>query len=87
MAEYTLTLPNGETLAGVEPVVIIGPNGSGKQDNHEISQQTRTLNLSMHFEIRESPGASSHGHGYRSRELPEYGVANPEQSLGIGIGV
>lgn len=45
MADYTLTLPNGETLPGLEPVVIIGPNGSGK------TRQSRniTANVGIDF--------------------------------------
>jgi hypothetical protein len=38
---YTLTLPNGTVLEGNEPVVVIGPNGSGK------TRQTRTLTASV----------------------------------------
>lgn len=35
--DYTLNLPGGETLGGFQPVVVIGPNGSGK------TRQTRQI--------------------------------------------
>jgi hypothetical protein len=35
--DYSLTLPGGEVLPGQDPVVVIGPNGSGK------TRQTRNL--------------------------------------------
>jgi len=38
--DYTLNLPSGETLPGSDPVVIVGPNGSGK------TRQTRLMTAS-----------------------------------------
>ena len=35
--EVPIRLPNGEELAGAGPIVVVGPNGSGK------TRQTRTL--------------------------------------------
>ena len=35
--DFTLTLPGGEQLPGTSPVVVVGPNGSGK------TRQTRQL--------------------------------------------
>lgn len=43
--DLTLTLPGGETLAGVDPVVVIGPNGSGK------TRQTRSLGCATPIEF------------------------------------
>src|SRR5262249_30111834 len=42
---YDLTLPNGITLLGREPLVIIGPNGSGK------TQQSRKLTSAANIEF------------------------------------
>ena len=42
---HTLTLPGGETLTGTGPVVIIGPNGSGK------TRQTRNLTAQVPIEF------------------------------------
>ena len=39
--DYTLNLPGGEALSGQDPVVVIGPNGSGK------TRQTRQLQASV----------------------------------------
>lgn len=41
--EYAITLPGGATLPGSEPVVVIGPNGSGKtRKSREISTTSGT---------------------------------------------
>ncbi|MBY4110892.1 AAA family ATPase [Rhodococcus fascians] len=45
MADCILTLPSGEALAGVEPVVIIGPNGSGK------TRQSRTITANVNIDF------------------------------------
>lgn len=42
--DYTLHLPGGEALGGHEPVVVIGPNGSGK------TRQTRQINVAVPIE-------------------------------------
>ena len=43
--DYTVTLPGGEMLAGRSPIVVIGPNGSGK------TRQTRQLQASVPIEF------------------------------------
>jgi energy-coupling factor transporter ATP-binding protein EcfA2 len=43
--DYTLTLPGGETLDGMEPTVVIGPNGSGK------TRQTRQIQCVVPIEF------------------------------------
>jgi hypothetical protein len=43
--DYTLTLPGGESLPGQTPVVVIGPNGSGK------TRQTRQLQVAAPMEF------------------------------------
>ena len=43
--DYTLTLPGGEVLGGHNPVVVIGPNGSGK------TRQTRQLSAPAPIEF------------------------------------
>lgn len=45
IVDFTLTLPGGEVLAGQDPVVVIGPNGSGK------TRQTRLLSASVPVEF------------------------------------
>jgi energy-coupling factor transporter ATP-binding protein EcfA2 len=42
--DYSLNLPGGEALGGLEPVVVIGPNGSGK------TRQTRQINVAVPIE-------------------------------------
>jgi hypothetical protein len=43
--DYTVTLPGGETLPGQSPIVVIGPNGSGK------TRQTRQLQAPANIEF------------------------------------
>lgn len=43
--DYPVTLPNGQILAGEHPIVVIGPNGSGK------TRQTRNINATVPIEF------------------------------------
>ncbi len=43
--DYTITLPGGDVLEGRDPVVVVGPNGSGK------TRQTRRITASVGIEF------------------------------------
>lgn len=43
--DYTVTLPGGEQVTGHHPLVVIGPNGSGK------TRQTRGIGASVGIEF------------------------------------
>jgi hypothetical protein len=45
LVDYTVTLPGGEKLEGQSPIVVIGPNGSGK------TRQTRQLQVQVPIEF------------------------------------
>lgn len=44
MAELKITLPDGTELGGAEPIVIIGPNGSGKtRESRRLGERTSPI--------------------------------------------
>ena len=61
--DLTLTLPGGEQLAGTSPVVVVGPNGSGK--TRQTRQLTAPVNVDFINALRNTRVAA---------ELPAVGV-------------